>query len=206
MRLAVFGFLCGIFWLQQQAALPEIGWWPFPLLAFVALLPFWVLGQPRTSMVRGACLVAIALSCLALGVAWASWRAGVRMSQELPREWEARDVELIGVIASLPRINDQGARFEFDVEQILTEDAVIPSHLSLAWYTEVNRKIATSTLPPTLTPVSAGESLSDCAVPTARSIRTVSILKRGRWKEIFARLATSAREGKTRIPAKFPAR
>ena len=63
-----------------------------------------------------------------------------RMAEELPREWESRDVTLNGLIANLPQRTDRGVRFEFEVESIATPGAVIPSQLSLSWYDEVDRK------------------------------------------------------------------
>ncbi|MEP7157661.1 MAG: ComEC/Rec2 family competence protein, partial [Betaproteobacteria bacterium] len=152
MRLAILGFLSGIFWLQQQAVLPPFGWWPVPLGVLVWLLQAWLVRQPHAAVVRAAGYIVVGLACVPLGGAWAAWRADVRMAQELPREWEARDVELSGVVASLPRITDQGARFDFDVEKILTEDALIPDRLSLAWYTEGARKGEEMKPPPTLVP------------------------------------------------------
>lgn len=76
----------------------------------------------------------------------------MRLSDELPREWESRDVELIGAIASLPRVTEQGTRFEFDVEKVLTPGAVIPQHISLSWYAEHNRKTEEIKASPILTP------------------------------------------------------
>ena len=149
MRIAILGFLAGIFWLQQQPALPDIWWWPVP---GAMLLLAWLVRQASRRIVRLGRYVILAVACVALGVAWASWRAGVRLAEELPREWEARDVEMIGAIASLPQVTDRGTRFEFDVERIITPDAVIPGHLSLAWYSETNRKTDEVTLPPLLAP------------------------------------------------------
>ena len=47
-----------------------------------------------------------------MGFGYANWRADVRLAQELPREWEGRDVEVIGVVASLPTINERGTRLK----------------------------------------------------------------------------------------------
>ena len=60
--------------------------------------------------------------------------------RSLPREWEGRDVEIVGVVASLPTVNAQATRFEFDIERTLTETAKIPPHISLTWYVERPKK------------------------------------------------------------------
>ncbi|MEO8104128.1 MAG: DNA internalization-related competence protein ComEC/Rec2 [Betaproteobacteria bacterium] len=149
MRIAILGFLAGIFWLQQQAALPELWWWPVP---WVMLLLAWLLRQAPGKVVRTGRYAILATACIALGVAWAGWRAGTRLADELPRDWEGRDVELVGAIASLPRVTDRGTRFEFDVETTLTAGAAIPRHLSLSWYAETHRNNEETTPPPLLTP------------------------------------------------------
>ena len=149
MRIAILGFLAGIFWLQQQAALPAVGWWPVPC---TMLLLAWWMRRATWRMARVGRYALLAIACAGLGVAWATWRAESRLAEELPREWEARDVEMIGAIASLPQVNDRGTRFDVDVEKILTSDAVIPGHISISWYAETNRKTDEVKLPPLLTP------------------------------------------------------
>ena len=149
MRIAILGFLAGIFWLQQQAELPPLWWWTLPAM----LLPVaWLLRQHPVAIVRGLRYVMLAAACAALGVAWAAWRAELRLADELPRHWEARDIELVGAVASLPLPTDRGTRFEFDVDTILTAGAVVPRHVSLTWYGETDRKSGETTPPPALAP------------------------------------------------------
>lgn len=74
-------------------------------------------------------------SCL-LGICWASSVALWRMSDELPHAWEQKTIEVVGVIASAPETTERGERFRFDVEKILTPQAVVPRHISLNQYRE----------------------------------------------------------------------
>lgn len=74
------------------------------------------------------------VAALALGFAWACWRAEVRLADELSVEWEGRDVEVVGVVAGMTQNFHQGYRFEFDVERALTPGAGIPRHIALSWY------------------------------------------------------------------------
>ena len=148
-RIAILGFLAGIFWLQQQAALPVTWWWP---VLCAMLLLAWSMRRAPGRVARMARYAILAIACAGLGVAWATWRAELRLTEELPREWESHDVEVIGAIASLPQVTDRGTRFEVDVEKILTADAVFPRHISLSWYAETNRKTDEVTPPPLLTP------------------------------------------------------
>ena len=149
MRIAILGFLAGTFWLQQQASLPDLWWWPLPLMSLTII---WLVRHANGVVVRGAQLMLVGAACAALGVAWATFRADLRLADSLPREWEARDVELIGAIASLPQINERGTRFEFDVEKTITPGAAIPKRLLLAWYSETNRKTNEVTVAPMMTP------------------------------------------------------
>ena len=148
-RIAILGFLAGIFWLQQQASLPSLWWWPLPLMAFVLASLLRHGGSPGVRVLRH---LLIFLAAVALGIAWAAWRAEIRLDDELPRDWEARDVEVIGAIASLPRETDRGTRFEFDIEQVLTPEAVIPRRASLSWYAEIQRKTGEVKPPPLVVP------------------------------------------------------
>ena len=72
--------------------------------------------------------------CFAIGFGWACWLAEQRLADELARDWEGRDVEVIGVVAALPQEFGRGERFEFVVERTLTAEARIPSRIMLSWY------------------------------------------------------------------------
>ncbi len=149
MRIAILGFLAGIFWLQQQAELPPTWWWT-PALAPLAVV--WLVRQQRGLAVQLLRYLLVLAATISLGVAWATWRAEIRLAEELPREWEGRDVEVTGVIASLPREAERGTRFEFDIEKVMAPEAVIPTRVSLNWYAEANRKTGEVTPPPLVVP------------------------------------------------------
>jgi len=58
----------------------------------------------------------------------------------LPDEWQGRDIEVIGVVAELPRHYERGLRFSFDVEQTLTPQASAPPHIYLSTYSDDKAK------------------------------------------------------------------
>jgi competence protein ComEC len=131
MRSGILAFVVGVVFLQTMAALPS----PFALLAggCVSLAAmYW--SRNAVSPLR------IAIRCAAfflLGVVWASLCASRYLAHELPKEWEGRDITLIGTIDSLPGLAEQGVRFNFQVEQVMPLDGampVVPSRLALAWY------------------------------------------------------------------------
>ena len=128
MRAAVLGLAAGVLWLQQQALLPP-GW----MLAGLAL--FGLGGAVLILRLKGpARILACALLGAAVGIAWSGMRAQLRMSESLDASWEGREVQLVGVVASLPQPLDGGTRFEFDVEHAQPPEARVPSHLQLTWY------------------------------------------------------------------------
>ncbi len=69
-----------------------------------------------------------------LGFGWAAMLAKIRLSDELPAEWQQKSIVLQGVVATLPELSERGERFRFDVEQVLTAGARVPKHISLSWY------------------------------------------------------------------------
>lgn len=129
MRLNVLAFALGVIILQCQAALPGVACQGPAAVLGLALLA--IFGRGRGGpWGRGLALVA----CLALGFAWAAWRAEVRLGDELAEAWEGRDVEVVGVVAAMPQAFSQGQRFEFAVETVLTPGAGLPQRLMLSTY------------------------------------------------------------------------
>ncbi len=119
MRLILIAFCLGVWLLQLQAALPPGRWlWVLPLLLAALFLP--AASRPLAVALRR---LGLALLGVALGFSWAAWRADVRLAERLPAQWQGVDIELVGVIGDLPRINARGERFIFDVEQVVTPDA-----------------------------------------------------------------------------------
>ena len=127
MRPALVAFALGCAWLQWQAALPAL--WLLGLMALAALI---LCALPLPPNMRRT--AALALASGLLGVAWSAGLAHWRLADELQAEWEGRDVEVIGVINSLPQPFERGVRFEWITETILTPKALVPQRLQLAWY------------------------------------------------------------------------
>ena len=134
MKLAALCFVLGAWLVQQFAQLPSASW--LVLLLFLAVV--FLLAQFLTPVLSRYPTLKNGLSALAmfmLGVAWASAYALWRMSDELPHAWEQKTVAIEGVVASVPETTESGVRFRFDVEKVLTNQAIIPHHISLSQYT-----------------------------------------------------------------------
>ncbi len=144
MRLNVIGFAAGVWWLQVQAQLPSPHWyWLAAPLACLALLT----ARPSLPPLRiTRCALAMAC-CIACGFLWAAWLAGQRLADALPAEWEGPDIQLAGVIAVLPQPYERSLRFEFDVERVLTPQAVVPAHIALSWWGSPARDDRPATFP-----------------------------------------------------------
>ncbi len=131
MRSLIICFAAGTAFLQTQTALPQPqGWW----LVVPAALPGLLFLQKRLQMARWLCAPAAALLCFACGFGWAAWLAGQRLADALPPAWEGADIRIEGVVAQLPQPYERSLRFEFDVERVLTPQAVVPARIALSWW------------------------------------------------------------------------
>jgi competence protein ComEC len=139
LQIALLSFALGVVLLQAQAVLPD------PRLA--CGIPIgaiaWRLLAGRTRLA----LVALVLFTGLAGFFYAAWRAELRLADALPSVWEGRDVRLVGVVDELPQPGDRGTRFAFAVESVAPSDAVVPSRVSLAWYSGFAGGAATSEAP-----------------------------------------------------------
>jgi competence protein ComEC len=116
MTLAAAAFAGGAAVLQLQAELPAIAWLlALPVLAALAF-------KSRLLVVPAA---------FAIGFLWAAGAAHLRMADWLAPELEGRDLEVVGVVASLPAVSERAVRFELAVE---SSDQRLPKKLLLAWY------------------------------------------------------------------------
>src|SRR5687768_12598374 len=144
MRLYILCFAAGVWCLQVQAQLPvPRTYWLVPPLAVLALL----LWAPRPLVPRVARRTLAALCCAFCGFVWAAWFAQYRLADALPAEWEGRDIQLSGVVATMPQPYERSVRFEFDVEQILTANARAPARIVLSWWGSAARDDKPATLP-----------------------------------------------------------
>ena len=116
MTVAALAFAAGVALLQQQASLPGPGW--FALVPFFVALAAW----------KRACVVP---ACFVLGFLWAAGWAHWRMADRLSPELEGKDLEVAGVVSSLPALGERGVSFELEVESAAVK---LPRKLLLAWY------------------------------------------------------------------------
>lgn len=122
-------FTLGVWYLQQQAALPNL---PSPWLGLI--LPALLLLPRRVAWQRMVRTLLLIPCVFLFGYFYAATLAESRLADALPDEWQGRDIDISGIISELPRQQDNGLRFSFTVEQVLTPEAHVPAHILLSTY------------------------------------------------------------------------
>ena len=76
----------------------------------------------------------LGLLILAFGIT--GGRASWRLAETLPLPLEGQDLQVIGVVASLPQRSSNGLRFRFEVEEATQngQRVMVPGTVSLGWY------------------------------------------------------------------------
>ncbi|MES2546155.1 MAG: DNA internalization-related competence protein ComEC/Rec2 [Pseudomonadota bacterium] len=149
MITVAIGFVLGAWLLQQQAVLPGSFCWLYPLLLLVVFCflktrsaRFKLSGLNNQWINHPSFAYAwVFLTAFSIGFCWAATIAQIRLSDELPADWQQKSINIVGVIANLPEQTEHGERFEFDVEKVLTKaddpnktSLKVPRHLSLSFY------------------------------------------------------------------------
>lgn len=116
MTLAALAFAAGAAALQLQAELPSLAW--------LAVLPGLAFGAFKSRHL----VLALAF---AAGFLWAAAMAHVRMADWLAPELEGRDLDVVGVVSSLPAVSERAVRFEFELESAAVR---LPRKVLLAWH------------------------------------------------------------------------
>ena len=120
MTLVLLSFASGVLFLQVQPELPAIGWF--------ALFPVFLALSFRKKIF---CLAA----AFAAGFCWTLAMAHLKLADRLAPELEGRDIEVVGVIASLPALGERSLRFDFELETVLQPPAArLPQKILLSWY------------------------------------------------------------------------
>lgn len=136
MRIHVSAFVIGVALLQQQANLyaPSICILTFCacLVGLILFIVFW--RRELHGLARKICVVAL---FLVSGFSYASLYAHYALQNQLPAALEVQDITMIGVVDSLPQQLEQGVRFQFSVERVISEAVAFqdfPKKISLGWY------------------------------------------------------------------------
>lgn len=149
MRIAILSFALGVALVQSREVLP--GWLLWFLLG-AGFMAAWLVIRPQKKLAVVCRRMVLAVAYLSFGIGWACWRADARLAEDLPLALEGCDVEVEGIVASLPAVTDGGTRFELEIERAITTEAIIPRHVSVTWYAEAARKSGKATPVPDFRP------------------------------------------------------
>jgi competence protein ComEC len=128
------GFVGGAWLLQQQSVLPSLPMTLFLLLSASTfsladkLLHIQSKAYPLFRTVR------VLIIGFILGFVYAAISAEIRLSDELPKGWEQKNIQVVGVVASIVKVSPRGERFLFNIEQIITPNAQAPTKVLLNHY------------------------------------------------------------------------
>jgi competence protein ComEC len=139
MTLVILSFASGVLFLQLQPALPGTAWFGLLACLFVFFFRTKILYLP---------------AAFALGFCWALGLAHLRLADRLAAELEGSDIEVIGVVASLPAVGERGLRFEFEPE---SAQAKLPGKILLSWYRSPDRADNEEQPAVLASPIHAGE-------------------------------------------------
>jgi competence protein ComEC len=137
----IVGFVAGTLFVQFLPSLPEARW-----LALIAVLMHFLERniRPSSGTVSRLARASVVVCAFALGGAsLATWRATVRLEQELPHVWEGVDLGVTGIVVSLPARSESGSRFELAVEQVDPPEAIVPPRIALSWFARSHEIIST---------------------------------------------------------------
>ncbi|BCM25727.1 ComEC/Rec2 family competence protein [Methyloradius palustris] len=130
-------FVFGVWVLQQLPELPSVYWALLLVPCLFLSFLFQRTSRPYSLFFKNTFLL---LAAFAAGFFWASSYAHHSLVDALPSDWQGKNIQIIGVVASMPQQLERSDRFEFDVERVLTQDDArnqavkVPTHISLAQY------------------------------------------------------------------------
>ena len=122
MRTGTIAFLIGIAAFLQVPTLPPL--WG---VVFLPIVLWTVFVLPKFQI----------LCAIICGFLWAFIRADIILSEGLDRMIEGDTVIVTGQVVSLPEILDSGIRFEFQINEMKSQDGVVlksPGKVRLGWY------------------------------------------------------------------------
>lgn len=136
-------------WLPEIAPLP----WGWCLLLVTGLTLFaWRRHAAAIGRWRRAIIVLLLLGAFLTGVSYVCWRSGAVLADQLPEAAMGRNLQVTGVVDSLPERTTRGQRFLFRVESTEAKQH-IPEIIQLSvWQKDSDGEIVSSAIPQHIRP------------------------------------------------------
>lgn len=135
--------------------LPEIPPWPWGwFFLSTALLSLWLLRQRLASQVRSErwLMALLLITSLLSGVTYTCWRSASVLADQLPEAAMGRNIEVTGIVESLPDRTARGQRFLFRVEHA-EGPWHIPALIQLSvWQKDADGEVLDNGIPQSIQP------------------------------------------------------
>lgn len=121
--------------LQERSLLAPAAYAASLGVGAIALVALWRWPRALVPALLGTALLAFGAS---------GWRAHERLAQVLPAALEGQDIEVQGLVATLPQRSSGGLRFRFDVEsaRMRGDHVELPERVALGWYSGFHENAA----------------------------------------------------------------
>ncbi len=134
MTFIVLGVVCGAWILQHQSSLPSALFFAIAFIIVMVISFTLFLFQQQYTKKPLLRMAALLIASGLFGYSYAGIMAKIRLSESLPSVWEQKNIEVIGVVASMTKVHEQGEQFRFYIEQVFTPNAKVPKHVLLNYY------------------------------------------------------------------------
>ena len=157
MPALLVAFASGVLACQFLPEIPAAPWGLFCLLSLAGIVALQIYRVSRTARATRLILLLLVIISFASGVSYTCWRSAAVLNDSLPEAAMGRNIQLSGVVDSLPDRTSRGQRFQFRVEQV---DAPyhVPERIQLSFWNASQDE--GSSEKPILGPVKAGERWS----------------------------------------------
>ena len=157
MPALLIAFATGVLACQFLPAIPAWPWELFSVLSIAGVVGVQIYGASRAARPSRYLLILLLATSFVAGVSYTCWRSQAVLADTLPEAAMGRNIQLTGVVDSLPDRTARGQRFQFRVEHIDSKFHV-PERIQLSVWNAHQDSDTSET--PILGPVKAGERWS----------------------------------------------
>lgn len=145
-------FAAGILACQWLPEIPSLPWAICLLLALLLTLIGWWCREASSAQYRRWMFGLLCIGAFISGVSYSCWRSAAVLADQLPEAAMGRNLQVIGVVDSLPDRTERGQRFLFRVEHVLGKFHV-PELIQLSvWQKDADGEEVNNAIPQNIKP------------------------------------------------------